>query len=165
MIFTIETPKPPDDIWPVLIDFSARLDTEDGEKITGVSLTPYRLESWDKVLDTLDTTDAYLLSLTIKRYGQPSIVRSYVLQGQKSVRLLLPAEYGNLDFDVVDLRPEQVLIVPEEGNPQGEPPATGVVFKLQRGRPGTRYALEVTVVTNKGNQHSCLLRWLVDKLL
>jgi hypothetical protein len=142
VIFTIETPKPPEDIWPVLIDFSARLDTEDGEQITGVSLSPYRLDGYSDVLATIDTEGAERVILITEYPGFTGNVYSYRLAG----------------------RPGQIKIAPEPGNAEGEPPYTCVVFKIQRGTPGYSYAAYITVITNKDNRHSCVVRWRVEEL-
>lgn len=166
MIFTIPTPKPPGDVWPVLIDFTDRLDTEGGEMITGVSLAPYREAGYDEILTTVDTEGAYRVIVAVERYGKSTEVYSYRLAGQANLRLLAPVDYGGtLDATVVDMRPGQILIAPDPEEPGlVEPPATSVVFKLVRGEPGRRYSLRVTVITNKQNQHSCLVRWRVEDL-
>ncbi|MDD3492972.1 MAG: hypothetical protein PHZ19_05710 [Candidatus Thermoplasmatota archaeon] len=166
MNFTIPTPKPPFDTWPVLVDFSDRLDTAGGEIITGVSLTPYRLAGYDDILDTLDTDGAHRVVVSVERYGLASTVYSYRLYGQKTLRILSPVDYGGiLDMTVVDMRPEQVLIAPDP-NESGltEPPATSVVFKIWKGVPGNSYTLRVAVITSKLNQHSCIVNWTVEDL-
>lgn len=164
MIFTIETPKPPEDIWPVLIDFSARLDTADGEQITGVSLSPYRLDGYSDVLATINTEGAERVILVTEYPGFKGNVYSYRLAGQKGLRLLTLAPGRTYDSSVVDMRPGEIRTAPEPGNAEEEPPYTCVVFKIQRGTPGYSYAAYITVITNKNNRHSCVVRWRVEEL-
>lgn len=160
MIFRIETPKPPDDVWPVAVDFSARLDTAGGEKIDAVEVQGFKIAAYDRLLTDIDLTDAERLTLTVERYGREALVYSYPVFGQPDVRLLFPRTYPREEADVVVA--DSIVIGPPEGGDQ--PPLTTVGFKIAGGEPGTLYEISVYVVTNRGNAHSCLLRFRVEEL-
>lgn len=161
MIFRIHTPKPPEDVWPVVVDFSARLDTAGGEKIVAADAVAYRREGYEQVLADIDLTDAYRVQVCVERHGQEAKVYSYPVAGQPSLRLLLPKEYPKI-FDPYMVTQDDVVIGPPEG--REEPPATRVMFRLRNGEPGSEYEVHVIAVTNKANVHTCLLRFRVEEL-
>lgn len=160
MIFRIATPKPPDDIWPVAVDFSARLDTEGGETIDAAEVQGYKIAAYNQLLADIDLTNAERITLSVERYGQEALVHSYPVLGQEDVRLVFPQTYPREEADIVP--PDSVVIGPPEGG--SEPPYTTVGFKIAGGDPGTHYEVSILVVTSRGNIHSCLLHFWVEEL-
>ncbi len=66
-MFHVTTAKPPTDRWPVLIDFSDRLNLDGGEGITAASIHSYRLWGYDQTIDEADLKDAVKFSTIIER--------------------------------------------------------------------------------------------------
>lgn len=163
--FTIDTPKPPQDRWPILVDFSRRLKpdtTEDSEgnpvreEIYAVNVTAYRLWGYDEVKDEIDLDGAKKVGVTVYRWDGSVIRRTWPVEGQDSLQIRFPTSYGAvLDQSVIDAN--TITIGPEGLNNQ-------VSFVIKGGVSGNRYAVRVRVRTTDNNEHSCVLRFNVEEL-
>lgn len=158
-VFTINTPKPPEDVWAIEVDFTERLDTEGGEELSSVAVEAYRLWGYDEVLYETSLENATRLNLEIEKLGGEVERTSFVVTDQPSCQLRLPTTYpAEVDLTIVDT--ESITIGPSGGTP----PNTKVSFHIQHGHDGNRYAILVTATTNKGRQHSCVIRFRVQSL-
>ncbi len=162
MHFTITDPKPPYDVWAVLVDFADRLDLDDGEELTGADVTAYRLWSHDEQVDEFDLDKALRLNVDIERLGALHDLYSFPIDGPLTAQLRIPSSYDpSVDLGVVP--PETIVMGPQVESPEVAQPYE-VAFELHGGADGTRYAARVTVTTNKDRQHSCVVRWRVQEL-
>ena len=159
MIYEINTPKPPDDIWAIEVDFTDRLNTDGGEELSGVSIQAYRLWGYDQVLEEIPVSGGVRFNVEVEKEGGETDRYSWLLPDIGSVELRIPSSYSpQLDYTVVDLA--SVTIGPSSGSP----PNTKVSFNIQHGEDGYRYALLITATTNQGRQHSCVIRFRVQEL-
>jgi len=158
-VFTIATPKPPEDVWAIEVDFADRLDTSNGEEISSVAVEAYRLWDYGQVLFETSLDGATRLNLEIEKTGGVVDRVSFPLTNEPSCQLRIPSIYSaEIDTSVVDL--SSITIGPATGSP----PNTKVSFHIQNGIDNTRYAVLVTATTNKGRQHSCVIRFQVLSL-
>jgi len=156
----ITLPKPPDDVWPILVDFTDRLDTANGEELSMASVEVYKLQKYDQEVGTIDLTNANRVTVTVERSGEPTEhIASYLVNGQPSMKLLFPTTYNAQQVNGIVL-PESVVIGPSGGTP----PNTQVSFEIRGGEDGARYAALVTATTNQGRQHSCAIRFSVESI-
>ncbi len=159
-IFQINTPKPPDDVWKVSVDFTDRLDTDGLEELYAASCVVHRLWGYDESVEEYDLEGALRLNVEVERLGNVTDRFSYPVTGQPTAELRLPTDYDA----------EEILgIVPAESIEIGPPapavpPNTTAAFIIQGGEHDNRYAILITALTTEDRRHSCVLRFTVEDL-
>ena len=155
----IDIPKPPDDKWTILVDFTERLDTAGGEELQAVDVSVYKLYSYDEVISEFSLTDALRFNLEIEKVGEVTDRYSWPVLGQPSLELRFPKTYPK-ERVLGIVPPESIVIGPSDGTP----PNTKVSFLVQGGENDSVYAIYVIADTNKGRRHSCVIRMRVAEI-
>lgn len=158
--WSIDIPKPPEDVWRIEVDFTGRLDVENGEELAAATVEVYKLWGYHEVVEEYDLTDATRLNLEIEKYGGVEAQKySYPVVGQPSAELRFPKDYGAEHVPGMVL-PESITIGPASGSP----PNTRISFDVRGGEDDTWYAIYVGGETNEHRYHSCVIRLKVKSI-
>ena len=66
----IDIPKPPDDVWAIIVDFTERLDIEGGEELTGADVSVFKLADYSEVIAEISLQKALRFNLEIEKIGE-----------------------------------------------------------------------------------------------
>ena len=155
----IDIPKPPDDVWAIIVDFTERLDIEGGEELTGADVSVFKLADYSEVIAEISLQKALRFNLEIEKIGEEVERYSWPVTGQESLELRFPKTYPQERVHGI-VPPDSIVIGPETGTP----PNTQVSFHVQGGEHDTWYAIRVMGETNKGRRHSCVVRFKVAEI-